>query len=73
MHTKLVSFVTFWVGSTVCLVYLATVLVVSGVIRWGEHSVTTISWLCLILIFYDLLLLLEYMSALPDKDDDEGR
>jgi hypothetical protein len=52
VHTKLAGFVTFWVGSTLCLVYLTTMLVVSGVIHWGEHSVTTIGWGCFILIFY---------------------
>jgi hypothetical protein len=73
VHTKLAGFVTFWVGSSLCLVYLATMLVKSGVIHWGEDSVTTIARLCLILIFYDLLLLMEYVSAPHGKDDEKRR
>ncbi len=73
MHTKLAGFVTFWVGSSLCLVYLAAMLVQSGVIRWAEHSVTTIARLCLILIFFDLMLLIEYVSAPHEKDDEKGR
>jgi len=73
VHTKLAGFVIFWAGSTLCLVYLATMLVVSGVIHWGEHSVTTIAWGCFILIFYDLMLLIECISASHEKDEEEGR
>jgi hypothetical protein len=73
VHTKLAGFVTFWVGSTLCLVYLETMLVDSGVIRWAVHSVMTIAWLCFILIFYDLMVLLEYISTPHEKDDEEGR
>jgi hypothetical protein len=73
VHTKLASFVTFWVGSTLCLVYLATMLVAGGMIHWGEQSVTTIAWGCFILILYDLMLLLEYISAPREKDDEERR
>ncbi len=54
------------------LAYLAAVLVNSGVIRWGEHGTTNVAHLCIILIFFDLLFLLEYMSVLYEKDADEG-
>jgi hypothetical protein len=56
-----------------CLVYLATMLVASGVIRLGEEGVTTIAYLCFILILFDLLLLLEYISDPHEKDDEKGR
>jgi hypothetical protein len=47
-------------------------LVNSGVIRWGEGGAATVAYLCMMLIFWDLLFLLEYMSVLYEKDD-EGR
>jgi hypothetical protein len=48
-------------------------LVNSGVIRWGEDEATTVAYLCMMLIFWDLLFVLEYMSVLYEKDDNEGR
>jgi hypothetical protein len=48
-------------------------LVVGGMIHWGEQSVTTIAWGCFTLILYDLMLLLEYISAPREKDDEERR
>ena len=41
----------------------------SGVIRWGEDGATTIAYVCIFLIFWDLLFLLEYMSVLYERDD----
>jgi hypothetical protein len=72
VHTKVSRFVVFWSGSSLCLVYLSTMLVNSGVIRWGEDGATTVAYLCIILIFLDLLFLLEYMSVLYEKAN-EGR
>jgi hypothetical protein len=63
----------FWTGASLCLVYLAVTLVNSGVIRWGENGATTIAYLCLSLIFLDLLFLIEYMSVLYEKDDKHKR
>jgi hypothetical protein len=73
VHTKLAGFVTFWVGASLCLAYLATSIVASGVIRLAEDSVTTIARLCLILIFFDLLMLLEFISDPHEEDDEKGR
>jgi hypothetical protein len=69
VHTKFSRFMIFWTGASLCLVYLAVTLVKSDVIRLGEHSVTTIAYLCIILIFLDLLFLVEYISVLYEKDD----
>ncbi len=73
MHTKFSRFMIFWTGASLCLLYLAVTLVNSGVIRWGENGATTIAYLCIILIFLDLLFLLEYMSVLYEKDDKQKR
>ena len=73
MHTKFSRFMIFWTGASLCLVYLAVTLVNSGVIRWGEDGATTIAYLCLSLIFLDLLFLIEYMSVLYEKDDKQKR
>ena len=69
MHSEFSRFVVFWAGSSLCLVYLAAMLVNSGTIRWGEHAATTIAFLCIILIFLDLLFLLEYLSILYENDE----
>jgi hypothetical protein len=61
--------VVFWSGSSLCLAYLGAMLVTSGVIRWGEDGATTVAYLCMMLIFWDLLFLVEYMSVLYEKDD----
>ena len=73
MHTKFSRFMIFWTGASLCLVYLAVTLLNSGVIRWGEDGATTIACLCLSLIFLDLLFLIEYMSVLYEKDDNQKR
>ena len=73
MHTKFSRFMIFWTGASLCLVYLAVTLLNSGVIRWGENGATTIAYLCLSLIFLDLLFLIEYMSVLYEKDDRQKR
>ena len=73
MHTEFSRFVIFWTGASLCLVYLAVTLVNSGVIRWGENGATTIAYLCIILIFLDLLFLVEYVSVLYEKDDKHKR
>ena len=73
MHTEFSRFVVFWAGSSLCLAYLVAVLVNSGVIRWGENGATTIACLCIILMVLDLLFLLEYMSVLYEKDDEQKR
>ena len=73
MHTKFSRFMIFWTGASLCLVYLAVTLVNSGVIRWGENGATTIAYLCLSLIFLDLLFLIEYISVLYEKDDKQKR
>jgi hypothetical protein len=70
VHTEFSRFVVFWVGSCLCLDYLVAVLVNSGMIRWGEDGATTVAYLCIILIFLDLLFLLEYMSVLYEKDEE---
>ncbi len=72
MHTEFSRFVVFWSGACLCLAYLAASLVSSGVIRWGEEGATNLTYLCILLIFWDLLFLLEYMSVLYEKDADEG-
>ena len=54
------------------MTYLAAILVSSGAIRWGERGATNLAFLCLILIFWDLLFLLEYMSVLYEADGSEG-
>jgi hypothetical protein len=41
----------------------------SGEIRLGEDGATTIAYVCIFLIFWDLLFLLEYMSVLNEMDD----
>ncbi len=63
----------FWTGASLCLVYLAVTLVNSGVIRWGEDGVTTIAYLCIILMFLDVLFLLEYMSVLYETDEKDDK
>ena len=73
MHTKFSRFMIFWTGASLCLGYLAVTLVNSGVIRWGESGATTIAYLCLSLIFLDLLFLIEYISVLYEKDDKHKR
>jgi predicted membrane channel-forming protein YqfA (hemolysin III family) len=73
VHTEFSRFVIFWTGASLCLVYLAVTLVYSGVIRWGESGATTIAYLCIILIFLDLLFLVEYVSVLYEKDDKHKR
>jgi hypothetical protein len=70
VHTEFSRFVVFWAGSCLCLDYLVAVLVNSGMIRWGEDGATTVAYLCIILIFLDLLFLLEYMSVLYEKDEE---
>jgi hypothetical protein len=72
MHTEFSRFVIFWSGSSLCLAYLAAVLANRGVILWGEDGVTTVAYLCIILILADLLFLLEYMSVLYEKDEEGG-
>jgi hypothetical protein len=69
VHTELFSFVVFWLGACVCLVYLTASLVTRGLIGWGECGTTIVAYLCIFLIFWDLLFLLEYMSVLYEKDD----
>jgi hypothetical protein len=73
VNTEFSTFVAFWAGSSLCLAYLVAVCVNSGVIRWGEDGATTIAYLCIGLIFLDLLFLLEYMSVLYEKDDKHKR
>jgi hypothetical protein len=72
VHTEFSRFVVFWAGSSLCLAYLVTVLRNTGVIRWGEDGATTVAYLCIILIFLDLMFLLEYMSVLYEKDEEGG-
>jgi hypothetical protein len=71
VRTEFSRFVVFWSGACLCLTYLAATLVNSGVICWGEEGATNLAHLCIILIFLDLLFLLEYMSVLYEMDDDE--
>jgi hypothetical protein len=74
VHTQFSRFVVFWSGACLCLTYLAAMLVNSGVIRWAKDGATNVAYLCIILIFLDLLFLLEYVSVLYEKDgDDQGR
>jgi hypothetical protein len=73
VHTEFSRFMIFWTGASLCLVYLSVTLVNSGVIRWGEDGATTIAYLCIGLIFLDLLFLIEYMSFLYEKDDKHKR
>jgi len=72
VHTEFSRFVVFWAGSSLCLAYQVAVLANSGVIRWAEPGATNVAYLCIILIFFDLLFLLEYMSVLYEEDVDEG-
>jgi hypothetical protein len=73
VHTEFSRFVVFWSGSSVCLAYLTASLVSRGLIGWGEYGTTIVAYSCIFLIFLDLLLLLEYMSVLYEKDDgDDG-
>jgi hypothetical protein len=71
VRTEFSRFVAFWSGACLCLAYLAEMLVNSGAIRWGEDGATTIAYVCIFLIFWDLLFLLEYMSVLYEMDDHE--
>jgi hypothetical protein len=73
VSTEFCRFVVFWSGACLCLTYLAAMLVSSGVIRWGEEGATNLACLCIILIFLDVLVLLEYMSVLYETDGGEGR
>ena len=68
MHTKLSKFVTFWAAASLCLTYLATVLVNSGVIHRGGDDAKTVACLCFIPILVDLVLLLEYVSSYEKGD-----
>ena len=70
MRTEFSRFVVFWAGACLCLTYLSVMLVTSGVIRWGEEGATTVACLCIILLFLDLLFLLEYMSVLYERNDE---
>jgi hypothetical protein len=72
VSTEFSRFVVFWSGACLCLTYLAANLVSSGVICWGEEGATNLTYLCILLIFWDLLFLLEYMSVLYEADGGEG-
>lgn len=72
MHTEYLRFVVFWAGSSVCLAYLSASLVGRGVIRWGEGAATNVAYLCVMLMFLNLLFLLEYASTLYRDDDEDG-
>jgi hypothetical protein len=72
VHTEFSRFVVFWAGSSLSLAYLMAVLGNNSVILWAEDGATTVAYLCIILIFLDLLFLLEYLSVLCEKDADEG-
>jgi hypothetical protein len=72
VHTEFSRFVVFWAGSSLCLAYLAGMLANSGMIRWEEDGATTVAYLCVIVMFLDLLFLLEYMSVLYEKDEEGG-
>jgi hypothetical protein len=72
VHTEFSRFIGFWAGSSLCLAYLAAMLVNSGVVRWGEGGASTVAYFCIVLTFLDLLFLLEHMSVLYEKDDEEG-
>jgi hypothetical protein len=67
--TEFFRFVVFWSGACLCPAYQAAMLVNSGVIRWGEPGATNVAHLCIILIFFDVLFLLEYVSVLYETDD----
>ena len=69
MLTEFSRFAVFWSGACLCLAYQAAMLVNSGVIRWGEDGAMNVAHLCIILIFLDVLFLLEYMSVLYETDD----
>ena len=56
-------------GACVCLVYLTASLVTRDLIGWGEYGTTIVGYSCIFLIFWDLLVLLEYVSVLYEKDD----
>jgi hypothetical protein len=71
VSTEFSRFVVFWSGACLCLAYLAATLVRSGAIRWGEEGTTNLAFLCLILVFLDVLILLEYLSVLYEMDDGE--
>ena len=74
MGSEFSRFVVFWAGACLCLVYLSAMLVNSGVIRWGEEGATNLACLCIVLIFLDVLVLLEYVSVLYETDEgEEGR
>ena len=70
MYTKFSRFVVFLAGSSICLAYLTASLVNRGLIGWGEDGTTTVAYLCIFLIFWDLLFLLEYLSILYEMDDE---
>jgi len=72
MSTEFSRFVVFWSGACLCLAYLVAMLVNSGAIRWGEEGATNLAFFCIILIFFDGLVLLDYVSVLYKTDDDEG-
>jgi hypothetical protein len=72
VHTELCRFVVFWAGSSLCLACLVTVLGNSDVIRGGEDGATSVAYVCITRIFFDLLFLLEYLSVLYEKDADGG-
>jgi hypothetical protein len=72
VHTEFSRFAVFWAGSSLSLAYLMAVFGNNSVIRWAEDGATTVAYLCIILIFLDLLFLLEYSSVLCENDDDEG-
>jgi hypothetical protein len=52
------------------LAYLTASLVNRGLIGWGEDGTTTVAYLCMMLIFWDLLFLLEYFSILYEMGDE---
>jgi hypothetical protein len=72
VSTEFFRFVVFWSGACLCLAYLAEMLVTSGAIRWGEEGATNLAFFCIILIFLDVLMLLEYLSVTYEADDGEG-
>ena len=69
VSTEFTRFVVFWSGACLCLAYLAVMLVRSDAIRWGEEGATRLALFGVVLIFFDVLFLLEYMSVLYEKDD----
>ena len=72
MGAEFARFVVFWAGACLCLTFLAASLVSGGVIRFGEEGATRLAFLCIVLIFLDVLILLEYVSFLYEMDDREG-